>query len=79
MDLRAKMQFRLQETVEGLSIVAITSYVVSLLGSITKAISATGWMDVNPVLVTGFSIPVVLIVVAIGVRRIHKKIVKTDD
>ncbi len=78
MDLRAKMQLRLQETVEGLSIVAITSYVVSLIGSITKAANTTEWVDINPALVTGVSIPVVLIIVALGVRRIHKKIHTND-
>ena len=79
MDLRAKMQLRLQETVEGLSIVAITSYVVGLIGSITKAANTTDWVDVNPTLVTGLSIPVVLILVALGVRRIHKKIHKGNE
>ena len=79
MDLRAKMQLRLQETVEGLSIVAITSYVVSLIGTMTKAANTTEWVNVNPTLVTGLSIPVVLILVALGVRRIHKKIHKGNE
>lgn len=79
MDLRAKTQLRLQETVEGLSIVAITSYVVSLIHSITKAINTSNWINVNPTLVTGVSIPVVLLIVALGVRRIHKKILKGSD
>ena len=79
MDLRAKMQFRLQKTVEGLSIVAITSYIVSLFGSMAKAGNATGWIDVNPALVTGCSIPIVLLIVAFSVRRIHKKILTSDD
>lgn len=74
MDLRAKMQLRLQETVEGLSIVAITSYIVSLIGSITKAANTSEKIDINPVLATGLSIPVVLLIVALGVRRVHKKI-----
>lgn len=74
MDMRAKVQLRLQETVEGLSIVAITSYIVSLIGSVTKALNAAGQIDVNPVLATGLSIPIVLLIVALGVRRIHKKI-----
>lgn len=79
MDLRAKMQLRLQETVEGLSIVAITSYVVNLIGSITKAANTTDWVNLNPTLVTGLSIPIVLIIVALGVRRIHKKILKGNE
>jgi uncharacterized membrane-anchored protein len=78
MDLRAKMQLRLQETVEGLSIVAITSYIVSLIGSITKAANTTDFVDINPTLATGLSIPIVLLLVALGVRRIHKKILSDD-
>ncbi|HIF53685.1 MAG TPA: DUF3422 domain-containing protein [Methylococcaceae bacterium] len=79
MDLRAKMQLRLQETVEGLSIVAITSYIVSLINSITKAANTSVWFDLDPVLVTGLSIPFVLLFVALAVRRIHKKIHKGNE
>ncbi len=79
MDSRAKTQLRLQETVEGLSIVAITSYVVSLIGSITKAINTTESINVNTSMVTGLSIPFVLIIVAIAVSRIHKKILSDDE
>ncbi|MFW5442941.1 MAG: DUF3422 family protein [Methylococcaceae bacterium] len=79
MDLRAKMQLRLQETVEGLSIVAITSYIVSLIGSTAKAANTTDWVNVNPTVVTGLSIPVVLLIVALAVRRIHKKIHTGND
>jgi uncharacterized membrane-anchored protein len=79
MDSRAKMQLRLQETVEGVSIVAITSYIVSLIGLITKAINTSVHINVNTSLVTGISIPVVLLLVALGVRRIHKKILTDND
>ncbi len=75
MNLRAKMQLRLQETVEGVSIVAITTYVVSLIGTISIALKKIGW-KIEPEVVSGFSIPVVLLIVAIGVRRIHKMIQK---
>ncbi|WP_031434707.1 DUF3422 family protein [Methylomarinum vadi] len=78
MNTHAKMQFRLQGTVEGVSIFAITSYAVSLIGSIAKAMKSTGW-DINPPLIIGISIPFVLTLVAIGVRRIHKLIQKIDE
>ncbi len=58
MDSRAKLQLRLQETVEGLSIVAITYYSVSLIGYIAKALKATG-LHVDPELCIGIGIPVV--------------------
>lgn len=79
MDSRAKTQLHLQETVEGLSIVAITSYVVSLIASISKAINASQYANLNTPLVTGLSIPIVLTLVALAVRRIHKKIFKDQD
>ncbi len=72
------MQVRLQSTVEGLSIIAITSYAVSLIGSIAQALKSAGW-DVNPPVVIGVSIPIVLVIAAMGVRRIHKLIRKTAD
>jgi len=74
MDLRVKMQLRFQETVEGLSIVAITSYIVSLLNSAAKALNSAEFIDIKPEIVSGVAIPIVLILVAIGVRRLHKKI-----
>jgi len=79
MDVRAKMQLRFQETVEGLSIVAITSYVVSLIHSSTKALKSLAFIDVEPEVISGFSIPIVLILVAIGVRRLHKVIKKIEE
>jgi len=78
MNLRAKMQLRLQETVEGVSIVAITTYVVSLIGSMSIALEKIGW-KIDPEVVSGFSIPLVLLMVAMGVRRIHKMIQKEEQ
>ena len=74
MDLRVKMQLRFQETVEGLSIVAITSYIVSLLNTSATALKSAELINIEPKIVSGISIPIVLILVAIGVRRLHKKI-----
>jgi len=71
------MQLRLQETVEGVSIVAITTYVVSLIGSIGKALQELGW-EINPDILAGLSVPFVLLIVALGVRRVHKMIQNED-
>jgi uncharacterized membrane-anchored protein len=78
MNAHAKMQLKLQSTVEGLSIIAITSYIVGLIGSIAQAMKSAGW-QINPPVAVGISIPVVLVIVALGVRRIHKVIQKMDD
>lgn len=71
MDRRAKLQLRLQQTVEGLSVAAITYYVVGLVGHAANAFSAAG-LPVDPDLAIGASIPVVAILVALGVRRIRR-------
>jgi uncharacterized membrane-anchored protein len=42
MDRRAKLQLRLQETVEGLSIAAITYYIVGLIGYLAKGAQGSG-------------------------------------
>lgn len=75
LDRRAKLQLRLQETVEGLSIAAITYYSVSLIGYLAKAGKEMGW-PIKPELVVGVSIPVVAIMLTVGVRYIRKMVSK---
>ena len=74
MDRRAKLQLRLQETVEGLSIAAITYYIVGLVGYAAKGAKQAGVLPASPDVVTAVSIPIVLLVVAMGVRRVRKSI-----
>jgi len=66
-------QLRLQSTVEGLSIAAISYYVVSLLLYGGKALKAAG-LPINPEVATGALIPVVLWGVWSATRRVHNKI-----
>lgn len=70
-----ELQLRLQSTVEGLSIAAISYYVVSLLLYAGKAAKAAG-LPVHPELAAGASIPLVLWGVAMLTRRIHRRIVR---
>lgn len=70
-----ELQLRLQSTVEGLSIAAISYYVISLLLYITKAGAAAG-LPIHPELATGLMIPPVLWVVWRTTRRIHDKFFK---
>lgn len=70
-----ELQLRLQSTVEGLSIAAISYYVISLLLYITKAGAAAG-LPIHPELATGLMIPAVLWVVWRTTRRIHEKFFK---
>ena len=75
MNRRARLQLRLQETVEGLSIAAITYYVVGLVGYAAKGLKAGG-VALDPDLVMGASIPLVVLLVALGVRRIRKMVTR---
>jgi uncharacterized membrane-anchored protein len=70
MNRRADLQLRLQQTVEGLSVAAVTYYIVGLIGYAARGVKAAG-LGVNPELVMGLSIPVVMAAVALGIRRIH--------
>ena len=72
-----ELQLKLQHTVEGLSIAAISYYVVSLLLYITKAGKEAG-LPIHPELVTGILIPIVVFFVWYLTRRIHNKFFKPD-
>ncbi|MBT9289360.1 DUF3422 family protein [Prosthecodimorpha staleyi] len=71
MNRRARQQLRLQQTVEGLSVAAVSYYVVGLIGYLFKAMKEAGRLPVDPNMATGFAVPVVLLVVALIVRRIR--------
>ncbi|MEQ9328498.1 MAG: DUF3422 family protein, partial [Rhodospirillales bacterium] len=75
MDRRAQLQLRLQETVEGLSVAAITYYAVGLVGYMAKGLHAGG-LPVNAEIVTAIAVPVVAILAWLGVRRVRKVIGK---
>lgn len=70
MNERASMQLRLQQTVEGLSVAAISYYVVSLLGYVYKAMKDYG-VHIDPALAMGVSVPLVMLAVWAIVRRIR--------
>jgi uncharacterized membrane-anchored protein len=78
MDRRAMLQLRLQETVEGLSVAAITYYIVGLVGYAAKAAHAGGF-EVNPELVMGISIPLVAGAVAYGLSRFRARIAAAES
>ncbi len=73
MDKRAQLQLRLQETVEGLSVVAISYYLVGIVGYAAKGLKGFG-MKVDPDVIVGLMIPVIIAFVWSGVRRIRKVI-----
>jgi uncharacterized membrane-anchored protein len=71
MNRRAKLQVRLQQTVEGLSVAAISYYLVSLVTYLSKGAKALG-VPLEVDVVTAASVPVVLGAAWLGVRRIRR-------
>jgi len=71
MNRRAKLQIRLQQTVEGLSVAAITYYVVGLISILARGLSSSG-VAVKPEVATAISVPIVALIVAFGVRRLRR-------
>ena len=72
MDRRARLQLRLQRTVEWLSIAAVTYYVAAVVSYATKALKAVG-LHVDVDIVVGLSIPVVVGLVALALHRARLK------
>ena len=68
MNERAKVQLRLQQTVEGLSVAAISYYVVSLLAYLLKGLPGTHDIAAT---VTAILVPAVLLLIWWIVRRIR--------
>ncbi len=77
MDRRAKLQLRLQQTVEGLSVAAIVYYVTGLIGYLAKAGKAGG-LALQPDLLVGLSIPLVACVVIFALRRARRELHRPD-
>ena len=75
MDKRAHLQLRLQETVEGLSIVVLSYYLLGLVSYGLKALKAAG-AKFDAELVTGLAIPVVVGLVFLSVRRLRRMVHK---
>ncbi|HEY5226463.1 MAG TPA: DUF3422 family protein, partial [Methylovirgula sp.] len=68
---RARMQLRLQQTVEGLSIVALTYYLTSICHIAFEGIHRrVGRLD--PTMATAIALPFVFLAVALMVRRIRR-------
>ncbi|MEQ1770532.1 MAG: DUF3422 domain-containing protein [Devosia sp.] len=68
----ARSQYRLQETVEGLSIIAISYYALGILGYIAEGLHEVLPVD-KPLLLTVLA-PVVILVAFFGIRRLRRTI-----
>ena len=75
MELRARAQLRLQETVESLSIVAITYYIVGLLSILVDPINFE-LIHLTKELFLAICVPIVLILIWYVAKTVRKKINK---
>ena len=71
MNKRARLQLRLQQTVEGLSVAAISYYIVGLIGYGVKGLASMG-LELDENLAVALSVPVVIGLIWWIVRRIRK-------
>jgi uncharacterized membrane-anchored protein len=74
MNRRSRMQLRLQQTVEGLSIAAVTYYIVGLVGYVAKGMKEGGALPpfLTPEVVAGLSVPLVVLFVWWMLHRARK-------
>ncbi len=73
MNERTRLQLRLQQTVEGLSIAAISYYVVALLAHVLEGVHDIHILPVEPGVASAALVPVVVIGVAMVVRSIRRR------
>ncbi len=72
MNRRAKLQLKLQETVEGLSVVAISYYLMGLVSYAAKGLKAAGILPFDAELTALAVLPVILGGVALALRRLRR-------
>jgi len=72
MNERTRLQLRLQTTVEGLSVAAVSYYVVGLFGYIVKGVHDEG-VPIDISLATALFVPVAVLVIWWVVRRIRRR------
>ena len=77
MNKRQGMQLKLQTTVEGLSVAAITYYIAGLMHYVAEGIAAKGWIS-DPTMATAWAVPVIALVVWWITRRLHYKVFRPD-
>jgi uncharacterized membrane-anchored protein len=75
MNSRQGMQLKMQSTVEGLSVAAITYYIVGLVSYLAKGAQHFGW-TFSPEASAAATIPVIAFSVWWSMRRLHAKVFK---
>ncbi|WP_425995165.1 DUF3422 family protein [Afipia sp. DC4300-2b1] len=79
MNARTRLQLRLQSTVEGLSVAAITYYVVGLFGYVVKAAHDSGTMHIEPSIITAAFVPVAALTIWWIIGHVRRKHIAEED
>ena len=69
---RTKIQMRLQQTVEGLSVAAVSYYILGLIGYLAKGAKEAGLTHIEPGIVIAALMPVVVLTLALAVRSVRR-------
>lgn len=78
MNRRTRLQIRLQTTMESLSVVILSYYATGLIHRGLSAFQSAGF-HVPVELITGISIPFVIVAVGIGIFAIHRWVERVDE
>ncbi|GFG55214.1 DUF3422 family protein [Mycolicibacterium agri] len=73
-----QLQLRLQQTVEGLSIAAISYYIVGLVGYLAKGLKSVG-LPIDDTLTAALAIPVAVLLVWHTVHRVRRHVPGLGD
>jgi len=73
MDRRSKLQLRMQQAVEGLSVAAISYYLVGLFKYLAESAKSLGLIS-NSHLLTGLFVPFAILFVMFGLARMKKRL-----
>ncbi|MFN3076315.1 MAG: DUF3422 family protein [Alphaproteobacteria bacterium] len=79
MNRRAALQLRLQEAVEGLSVVAISYYALALLGYAIQGLESLGLLPVEMETAQAVAMPVVVVAAVLSLRRLRHGCRETED
>ncbi|MBK8324136.1 MAG: DUF3422 domain-containing protein [Betaproteobacteria bacterium] len=77
MNRRSRLQLKLQQAVEGLSVVVITYYGSSLVGVVAKAVKVAGG-PVNPEVASALSVPFIALAVFLAARGVRRAMLRED-
>jgi len=78
MDRRSHIALRLQETVEGLSVVAISYYLVGLVRYALKGLKEAKSLPLDLDIATGLAVPLVVLLVWFGLKRVKRGLLRDE-